>query len=96
LAQPHKRELYQCPDSKILLAYAIASGFHGCIWDGSPGGAAQKLRISKIPFAKHMKLKRKKTKVCILCSFLEWGTKYPWKELQRQSLEMEGRTIQKS
>jgi len=48
---------------------------------------AQKLRIPKIKFAKHMKLKRRKTKVWILCSFLEWETKYPWKELQRQSLE---------
>jgi hypothetical protein len=34
-----------------------------------------------------MKLK-KKTKVWILCSFLEWGAKYPWKELQRQSSEL--------
>jgi hypothetical protein len=25
--------------SKIFVAYAIASGFGGCIWDGSPGGA---------------------------------------------------------
>jgi hypothetical protein len=24
----------------------------------------------------------------ILCSFLEWGTKYPWKELHRQSSEL--------
>jgi hypothetical protein len=26
--------------------------------------------------------------VWILCSFLEWGTNYPWKELQRQSSEL--------
>jgi hypothetical protein len=45
----------------------------------------QKLRISKIKFAKHMKLKKKEAKVWIFCSFLEWGTKYPWKELQKQS-----------
>jgi hypothetical protein len=31
--------------------------------------------------------RRKKTKVWILHSSLEWGTKYPWKELQRQSSE---------
>ena len=47
---------------------------------------AQKLRIPKIQFAKPMKLKRK-TKVWILRSFLEGGTKYPWKELQRQSVK---------
>ena len=32
--------------------------------------------------------RRRKTKVWILHSFLEWGTKYPWKELQGQSLEL--------
>jgi hypothetical protein len=47
----------------------------------------QKFRILKIQFTKHMKLK-KKTKVWILHPFLEWGTKYLWKELQRQSLEL--------
>jgi hypothetical protein len=34
-----ERELYQGPVSKILLAYAIVSGFGGCIWHGSAGGA---------------------------------------------------------
>ena len=29
----------------------------------------------------------KKTKVWIIWSFLEGGTKYPWEELQRQSVE---------
>ena len=29
-----------------------------------------------------------KTKVWTLCPFLELGTKHPWKELQRQSLEL--------
>ena len=47
---------------------------------------AQKLRIPKIQFTDHVKLK-KKTKVWILQSFLEGGTKYPWRELQRQSVE---------
>jgi hypothetical protein len=48
---------------------------------------AQKLRTPKIQFAKHMKLK-KETKVWTLCPFLKLGTKHPWKELQRQSLEL--------
>jgi hypothetical protein len=40
------------------------------------------LRIPKIKFAKHMKLKNKEDQ-----SFLEEGTKYPWKWLHRQSSE---------
>ena len=49
----------------------------------------QKLRKPKIQFAKHLKLKKKEenTVVWILQSFLEEGTKHPWKELQRQSME---------
>jgi hypothetical protein len=37
----------------------------------------------------------RKTKLWILWSFLEVGTKYPWKDLQKKSLgaESEGRTI---
>jgi hypothetical protein len=31
---------------------------------------------------------KKKKKVWTLCPFLELGTKHPWKELQRQSLEL--------
>jgi hypothetical protein len=38
LAYPHKRQLYQGPVSKILLAYAIVYGFSSCLWDGFPGG----------------------------------------------------------
>jgi hypothetical protein len=34
LAKPHRRQLYQGPFSKILLAYAIVSGFGGWLWDG--------------------------------------------------------------
>jgi hypothetical protein len=37
--QPHRRQLYQGPVSKILLSYAIRPGFGGCLWDGSPCGA---------------------------------------------------------
>ena len=33
-------------------------------------------------------LRRRKTKVWILCPFLELGTKHPWNELQRQNLEL--------
>jgi hypothetical protein len=32
--------------------------------------------------------RRTKTKVWTLCPFLELGTKHPWKELQRQNLEL--------
>ena len=34
-----RRQLYQAPVSKILLASTIVSGFGDCLWDGSPGGA---------------------------------------------------------
>jgi hypothetical protein len=34
-----------------------------------------------IQFEKHMK-RRRKTKVWIVHFFLEWGTKYPWKEFR--------------
>jgi hypothetical protein len=34
LLQPHKRQLYQGPFSKILLAYAMVSGFGDGLWDG--------------------------------------------------------------
>jgi hypothetical protein len=33
------QELYQGPVDKILLAYAIVSGFGSCLWDDPPGGA---------------------------------------------------------
>jgi hypothetical protein len=39
LAEPLRRQLYQASVRRLLLAYAIVSGFGGCIWDGSPGGA---------------------------------------------------------
>ena len=39
LTDPLRRQLYQSPVSKLLLASAIVSGFGGCLWDGSPGGA---------------------------------------------------------
>jgi hypothetical protein len=44
---------------------------------------AQKFRIPKILFKKHMKLKKKEDQSVDTSFFLEWGTKYPWMELQR-------------
>jgi hypothetical protein len=38
LAESLRRQLYQAPVSKHLLACTIVSGFGDCIWDGSPGG----------------------------------------------------------
>jgi hypothetical protein len=49
---------------------------------------AQKLRISKIQFQNTLNSRRRKTKVWISHSFLEWGTKSPWKELQIQSSQL--------
>jgi hypothetical protein len=37
----YKKQLYQGLFNKIFLAYAIVSGFGGCIWDGSPGGGVR-------------------------------------------------------
>jgi hypothetical protein len=48
LADPHKRQLYQAPLSKLLLASTLVSGFGGCIWDGYPGEAVE---ISKGTFS---------------------------------------------
>jgi hypothetical protein len=39
LAESLRRQLYQSPVSKLLLAYAIVSGFRGCLWAGSLGRA---------------------------------------------------------
>jgi hypothetical protein len=39
LAGPLRRQLYQAPVSKILLVSGLVSGFGGCLWDGSLGGA---------------------------------------------------------
>jgi hypothetical protein len=52
------------------------------------GILAQKLRIHKIQFAKHMKFKRKEDQSVDTSLLLRIGEKYPWKELQRQSLEL--------
>jgi hypothetical protein len=39
LAEPLRRQLYQAPVSKHLLASTLVSGFGDCIVDGSPGEA---------------------------------------------------------
>jgi hypothetical protein len=44
---------------------------------------AQKFRISKIQFTDHMKFKKKEDHSVDTQSFLEWGSKYPWEEIQR-------------
>ena len=39
LVETLRRQLYQAPVSKLLLASAIVSEFGCCSWDGSAGGA---------------------------------------------------------
>jgi hypothetical protein len=43
LAEPLRRQLYQAPVSKHLLASITVSGFGDCKWDRSPGGAVSGL-----------------------------------------------------
>jgi hypothetical protein len=38
LAEPLRRQLYESPESKHFLAYAIVSGFGDCIRDGEISG----------------------------------------------------------
>jgi hypothetical protein len=42
----------------------------------------------KIQFAKHMKLKKKEDQSVNTLPLLRSGNNHPWKELQRQSLEL--------
>jgi hypothetical protein len=97
LAEPHRRQLYQDPVSKILLASAIVSGFGGCLWAGSPKWIlAQILRIPKIQFAKHMKLKKEDESVNTSI-LLRRGNKIPIEGVieTKFGAETEGMTIQK-
>ena len=57
---------------------------------------AQKLRISKKPFAKHMKLKKKEDQSVDTSIFLTWGNKIPMEGVTETMFraETEGRTIQ--
>ena len=48
LAKPLSRHPYQAHDNQYFLASAIVSGFGGCIWDGSQGGA-----VSGSPFLQY-------------------------------------------
>ena len=56
---------------------------------------AQKLRISKIQFAKHMKLKKKEDKSVDILLFLRMGNKIPMEGVTKFRAEKEGRTIQR-
>ena len=58
---------------------------------------AQKLRISKIPFAKHMKLKKKEDQSVDTLFLLRMGNKIPIKGVTETKFraEMEGMTIQR-
>jgi hypothetical protein len=42
MAELLRRQLYQAPVSKLLLAFTTVSGMGGCLWDGSPGGSVSK------------------------------------------------------
>ena len=39
LAEPLRRQIYQAPINKQLLAFPMMFGFGDCLWDVSPGGA---------------------------------------------------------
>jgi hypothetical protein len=52
---------------------------------------AQKCKIHKIQFAKHKKIKNKEDQHVNTSFPLRIGTKYPWKEIQRQSLKVRGK-----
>jgi hypothetical protein len=39
LAKAFRKQLYQNPVSRHVLASAIVSGHGGCLWDSSPSGA---------------------------------------------------------
>ena len=56
----------------------------------------QNLRIPKVQFAKHMKLKKKEDQIVENLILLRRGNKHSWKEIQRQSVkQVMGMTIQR-
>ena len=57
-------------------------GIHSLI-----SGLAPKLRIPRHNSQTKWSSRRRKSKVWIFQSFLEGGSKYPWEEIQRQSVE---------
>ena len=57
-------------------------GIHSLI-----SGLAPKLRIPKTQFTDQMKLKKKEVQSMDISILLRRGSKYPWEEIQRQSVE---------
>jgi hypothetical protein len=48
----------------------------------------EEIKILHLQFTNHMKLKKKEDRsVDTSIHLIRWGTKHPWKELQRQSVE---------
>ena len=88
-AYPFRKQLYQAPVSKHLLASTTMSEFGNCIWDGSPDGAVtgwpflqsllHSLSLYLFPWGILFHLLRK-TKVCTLWSFFflsfMWSANY--------------------
>jgi hypothetical protein len=74
LAEPLRKQLYQAPVSKLLLASTIVSGFGDCMWDGSPGVAVsgwpflQSLlhTSAKPPFCSSAYMCRLEVGICVL------------------------------
>jgi hypothetical protein len=60
-------------------------------WEKARAQTVEKIQIvmnsGKYHKDKYMVVKGRKAKVWILLSLLKGGMKYPWKELQRQSVE---------
>ena len=56
---------------------------------------AQKLRVSKIQFSKHMKLKKKEGQRMDTLLLLRMGNKIPMEGVTKFGAKMEGKTIQK-
>jgi hypothetical protein len=70
LVEPLRRQLYQAPVSKHLLAYTTVSGFGDCVWDASPGGAVSApYFVSVTPSMDILFPLLRRTEASILCSF---------------------------
>jgi hypothetical protein len=78
LVEPLRRQLYEAPVSKHLLASTIVSGFGDYIWDGSPGGqSADGLSFSLCSVSLPMDnlfLLLRRTKVSVFWSSFKWYT----------------------
>ena len=53
LVESLRRQLYQAPVCKHLLASTIVSGFGNCMWNGSPGGTVFGWPFFFFPFVFH-------------------------------------------